>query len=485
MKQDKTAIDEKGIKARKSENFSEWYVQTLIKSEFIDYSEVSGMYILRPSAYGVWQEIARVVDQKLKKSGVENVYFPIFIPEKFLAKEASHVKGFTPEVAWVTESGETKMKERLAVRPTSEAMMYPTYAKWIRSWRDLPLRYNQWNSVVRWEFKDPTPFLRTREFLWHEGHSVFATEKEAEEERDAILPMYLEVLKDYLALPGIVGRKSDKEKFAGAIASYSIEHILPNGYAIQGPAFHLDGQNFAKAYGIKFLDKEGGSSYGWQNTYAISTRNIGIMIMVHGDDKGLVIPPRLAYVQVVIVPIYKDETRGKVIEFAREVEKVLHENFRVKVDDRESYSPGFKFNEWEMKGVPLRVEVGPKEADANKVVIVRRDSGAKSDTDLGNLSQKVSAILDAIQQSLYKRAEEFMVKNIHSVKDYSEFKKVLADKGGIIHAPWCMGQACEDKIKEETGAKITNIPFNHCPLEPKCIYCGRRAKAMANFAKSY
>lgn len=482
---DAEKTNEKGITAKKGENFSEWYVQVLIKSGFIDYSEVSGTIVLRPFAYFAWQEIKKVVDAQFKKDGIEDVYFPLFIPERLLMKEKEHMEGFNPEVAWVTEAGGEKFPERIAVRPTSEAIMYVSYAKWIRSWRDLPLRYNQWNNVVRWEFKHPTPFIRTREFLWNEGHSVFATREEADNERETILGIYNGVLKDYFALPGITGMKSDNEKFAGALASFSIEHVMPDGFALQGPDFHSDGQNFAKAFDIKFLNKDGGSEYAWQNTYAITTRELGVMIAVHGDDKGLVLPPRLAYIQIVIVPILRAETSASVLDFAGGVEKKLSGKYRVRLDSREEYTPGFKFNEWEMKGVPLRVEVGPKDVAKGAVVCVRRDTGEKTEVKLDDLAHEVAKLLDQIHESLYAKAKKFLDDSVHEVKDYDEFKKVLQEKGGMIHAPWCGDTKCELTIKEETGAKITNIPFGHGNLKGDCIRCGKKAKHMANFAKSY
>lgn len=478
-------IDEKGLTVKKADSFSEWYIQVLIKSEFIDYSDISGMYIFRPSAFAAWQEIYHATDAKLRESGVENVYFPVLIPEKFLKMEKDHLEGFTPEVAWVTHAGDTEMGERLAVRPTSEVIMYPSFSKWVRSWRDLPMRYNQWNSVVRWEFKDPTPFLRTREFLWNEGHSVFANEKEAKAERDIIIKIYTDVLKEYLALPGIVGRKTDKEKFAGAVDSYSIEHIMPDKYGVQGPAFHYDGQKFAKAFEIKFLDQEGKTEYAYQNTYAISTRELGVMIATHSDDKGLVLPPKVAQIQVVIVPIFKDETKELVISSAKKIVSKFSSKIRVKVDEREGYTPGFKFNYWELRGIPLRIEIGPKDIEKKQAIVVRRDTGAKVEIGLDGLEKKVEALLEEIQHDLYKKAEAFLNANVHTVDTYEEFKKTLKEKGGIISAPWCGDQKCEDKIKEETGAKITNVPFKQAKLSPKCIYCSKKAKHMANFAKSY
>jgi len=469
----------------KKEKFEEWYPEVITKSGFADYSFVSGMIILKPPAYMAWQIISNAVDKEFKKEGIEDAYFPLFIPERFLEKEKEHFVGFEPEVAWVTHAGKSKLEERLAVRPTSETIMYPSFSKWIRSWRDLPLRYNQWNNAVRWEFKHPTPLLRTREFLWCEGHTVFASREEAEKEKDFIMSLWEKILKEYLALPGIPGRKTDNEKFAGAVASYSIEHIMPDGYVIQGPDFHNDGQNFSKAFDIKFLDKDGKTKYAWQNTFAISTRELGVMVAVHSDDKGLVLPPKIAYIQVVIVPIIAKGKEEKIMEFAKKVNAILGEKFRVKLDDREGYTPGFKFNEWELRGVPLRIEIGQKEVEKESVVFARRDTGAKAEASLRDLVEKVDIILDDIQKNLYNRASDLMKGMIHNVDTYEEFKHALKTKKGILHAPWCGNPECEEKIKEETGAKTSNIPFDQSDLHGKCIYCGKEAKYMVNFAKSY
>ncbi|MGC9037580.1 MAG: proline--tRNA ligase [Candidatus Micrarchaeia archaeon] len=479
-------MNEEGIKAKKEENFSEWYTEVLIKSRFVDYSEVSGTLVFRPAAYFAWQTVANAVDKELRAVGVEDVYFPLFIPERLLKKEAEHFKGFTPEVAWVTEAGDSKLDERLAVRPTSETIMYASYAKWIRSWRDLPLRYNQWNNVVRWEFKHPTPFIRTREFLWNEGHSVFASREEAEAERDVILGIYTKILREYFALAGIVGVKSESEKFAGAVNSYSIEHVLPDGFAIQGPDFHFDGQNFAKAFGIRFLNKEGKYEYAWQNTYAITTRELGVMIATHGDNKGLVLPPKLAYVQVVIVPIPKKGMEEKLIAYANEIKSML-KDLRVKVDASEEYSPGYKFNKYELEGVPIRIEIGAEELKNSSATCVMRDTGKKEKISKENIGQRVKEMLDEMQKRLYEKSEEMLRKSVHIAYDYESLKKTLKEKKGIVHAPWCGGAECEAKIKEETGAKITNIPFDQSALKEDavCIYCGKKAKYMANFARSY
>ncbi|MEM0074500.1 MAG: proline--tRNA ligase [Candidatus Micrarchaeaceae archaeon] len=476
-----------GISVKKSADFSAWYTEVLTKSEFIDYSEVSGMLVFRPAAYFAWQTITGVVDKELRSGGVEDVYFPLLIPEHLLRKEAEHFAGFTAEVAWVTEGGKSKLDEKLAIRPTSETIMYSSFAKWIRSWRDLPMRYNQWNNVVRWEFKHPTPFIRSREFLWNEGHSVFASGEEAEKERDFVLGVYQKVLKEYFALPGIPGVKSESEKFAGAMHSYSIEHIMPDGYAIQGPDFHLDGQNFSKAFEIKFLDKNGNYQYAWQNTYAITTRELGVMIATHGDDKGLVMPPKLAYVQIVIVPIFKKGSEQEVLAYARSVANEMGKNYRTLLDDDSSYSPGYKFNKYELMGVPIRIEIGEKELSKDVLSCTRRDTGEKSVIARKNWKESIEKLLNEINANLYAKAEKFMLSSIHIAYDYETLKSTIKNKKGIVKAPWCGEAKCELKIKEETGAKITNIPFDQAGLKPnsKCVYCGGSAKFMANFARSY
>ncbi len=473
------------IEAKKSKNFSEWYTQVLIRSGFIDYSEISGCIIFKPAAYAAWQLVVEATDLEFKKDGIEDVYFPLLIPEKLLNKEKEHLEGFTPEVAWVTHTGNTKLDERLAIRPTSETIMYASYSKWIRSWRDLPLRYNQWNNVLRWEFKHPTPFIRSREFLWNEGHSAFASKEDAVAERDRILGIYVTILKDYLALPGIVGKKTDSEKFAGAVESYSIEHIMPDGWALQGPDHHFDGQNFSKPFDIKFLDKNGNWEYAWQTTYAISTREFGVMVATHGDDKGLVIPPKLAHIQVIIVPIYKKDNKDTVNKYASNVRTALKAYFRTKIDDRDGYSPGFKYNEWEMKGVPIRIEIGERDIASNSATMVRRDTGEKQQVKIDNIRGSVGKLLEDIHNDLYENALKFLNSHVHIANTYDEFKKILNEKGGIITAPWCGSAECEAKIKEENGTKITNMPIQHGKVADKCIYCGNKTKFAANFAKSY
>jgi prolyl-tRNA synthetase len=476
----------KMLTAKKEENFSEWYSQVIINSEFADYSAVSGVIVFRPMAYFAWDSIRTATSKLFRENGIQDVYFPLFIPERFLEKEKEHVEGFSPEVAWVTHAGKSELEERLAVRPTSETIMYDSYARWIRSWRDLPMRYNQWNNVVRWEFKHPTPFLRTREFLWNEGHTVFANEEEANAERDVILGIYEKVLKEYLALPGIPGKKTDKEKFAGAVASYSIEHVMPDGWVIQGPDFHNDGQNFAKVFDIKFIDKDNSEKYPYQNTFAISTRELGVMIAIHGDNHGLIIPPKLALIQVVIVPIYNNSNKQKVLEALAKIRSAIGDYIRVYVDDRDSYSPGWKFNEWELKGVPIRIELGEKEIAGNKVMVARRDTLNKVLLDNDNIKDELLAMLDDINKNLYERAKALMLSHIHKVEKFEELKEVIA-KGGIARSPWCGKRECEDKVKEETGAKATNMPFDaqDYAVGKKCVYCGNTAHFVVDFARSY
>jgi prolyl-tRNA synthetase len=476
---------QEGITARKAQDFDEWYTQAILRSELADYSPVSGCLVYRPSGYAIWEKLRDAADREFKKAGIQNAYFPLFIPERLLMKEQEHVEGFAPEVAWVTEAGNSKLEERLAIRPTSETIIYEVVRKWIRSWRDLPLRLNLWNSVVRWEFKHPTPFLRGREFLWNEGHTMFATREEADAERDQILGIYRRVTEGFLALPGLVGRKTDNEKFAGAVASFSIEHVMPNGKAIQGPDFHSDGQNFAKAFELGFIDQKGEKQLVWQNTWAITTREIGVMIAVHGDDKGLIIPPKVAPIQVVIVPIVNDETRSRVLEEAKRIRDLLHESYSVKLDDRDYLTPGRKFNEWELKGVPLRLEIGPRDINQGQVVLVRRDTSMKRAAKMIEVVAEVGRELDEVQKSLLARATESLASSVRTAATYEELKLVIAKEGGVVQAPWCGSRECEEKVKVETGAKIVNMPLDQPADVGACVICGKPGREVANFAKSY
>lgn len=467
----------------KKSNFDEWYPEVILKSEFADYSKVSGCIVIRPYGYAVWERIKDVVDAKLKKMGIMNCYFPLLIPEQLLKKEQEHVEGFAPEVAWVTETGSSKLDEKLAIRPTSETIMYDSYSKWVHSWRDLPLRLNQWNNVLRWEFKHPRPFLRSREFLWNEGHTVFASEKEAVNEGKEILQMYYNVVKDYIALAGTKVKKSEKEKFAGAVYTMSVEHMMPDGKMIQGPDSHYDGQNFAKAFDISFLNSEGKQEYAYQNTWAITTRMIGVMISVHGDDKGLVLPPKLAPIPIVVVPIFTDKDKDAVLKKAKETAKKLKAHF----DDREGYTPGWKFNEWELKGVPLRIEIGPRDIANKSVVLVRRDTGEKTFVKMQDVSKAAKNVLDDIQKNLYEKSEKFLEEHTKTAENYTELKKLV--NGNRVLVNFCNEPACEEKIKTDTGAKTTGIPldskFNSEKADGKCIACGKPATCKIFFAKSY
>src|SRR3989344_2885494 len=473
-----------GITVKKSEDFSEWYTQAIIKSELADYTDVSCCIVFRPASYQIWEKITKIVDEKFKKEGIQNSYFPLLIPEKLLSKEKEHVEGFSPEVAWVTEAGNSKLSERLAVRPTSETIMYQSFSKWIKSWKDLPLRLNQWNNVVRWEFKHPIPFLRTREFLWNEGHTVFATKEEAEAERVTIIGIYEDVVENYMALKGLIGKKSEKEKFAGAVYTVSMEYLLPNGKAIQGPDFHHDGQNFSKAFEINFLDKDEKKQYAYQNTFAITTRMLGVMLAIHGDDKGLVIPPKLAENKVVIIPILFDDSKEKIIKVANEIKKEL-KKFNPKLDDRDDYSPGWKYHEWELKGIPIRLELGPKDLEKNQVVLVRRDNSEKKEIKIKDISKEVESTLEKIQENLFIKSEKHLKSSLVEAKNWNDFKTALSNKK-IVLAPFCNKKDCEEYIKDKTkGGKSLNIPFSQQKIKEPCIHCKKEATVMCYFGKSY
>ena len=471
-----------GITAEK-DDFSDWFTQLMLKADLADYTDVSGCIVFKPNAYAIWEKIREECDKRFKKLGIENAYFPLLIPEKFLMQEKEHVEDFNPLVAWVTKAGGKELAEKLAIRPTSEAIMYPTYAKWIRSWRDLPLKINQWNNVVRWEFSHPIPFFRTREFLWNELHTALATEKEALEEGKQILKIYQEVCENYLALYGMMGRKTEKEKFAGAVFSEKLHYIMPNGKSLEGPCFHHDGQNFSKAYSIKFLDKNEKSQYVWQNTYAISTRMLGAMFAVHSDEKGLILPPKIAKNQIVIIPIIFEDTKEKVLKKAKEIAEKLSE-FSAFVDDRDQYKPGFKFNEWELKGIPVRIEIGPKDMEKNEVIVVRRDNGEKKAIKISELDKKVPAILEDIQKALFEKSKKSFKEKIVNAKSLDELKKVINDKKiGII--PLCKNIECEDILKAETGGAKTLFIAEEKIKAEKCIICKKKADYFTYVGKSY
>ncbi len=486
--------DSKGITAKKAADFNEWYTQLVHKGDLIDYSPVSGCYILKPAAYFIWEQVQRFLDPCFKSLGVKNVYFPLFIPESLLKKEKKHVEGFAPEVAWVETGGHSALAERLAIRPTSETIMYDAYASWIRSHKDLPLQLNQWNNVVRWEFKHPMPFLRSREFLWQEGHTAFATQEEAMKEMHAILKLYEKVFAELLAVPVLAGKKADSEKFAGADTTLSIEVILPNGKAAQGATSHHLGQNFSRAFGIQFADKEQKQQFVWQNSWGLSTRSIGLCVMVHSDDHGLVLPPRIAMIQAVIVPIFFDDSKKKVLEEAHGLaQKLKKKSIRVHLDDRDDYSPGWKFNEWEVKGVPVRIEVGPKDVEKKQAIVARRDTGEKKPMPLAQIGKVIPLLLETIQYEMYVKAEKLLKESIATVSTLKEAEVQLEKNKKIIFAPWCESEKCEQQLKEKTGAKSLNEPFTP-PLKAgakgtqrkeSCFICGKAASSWFYFGRSY
>src|SRR3989344_3953778 len=474
-----------GITVKKDQDFSEWYTQVIQKAELIEYSPVSGCYILRPNAYYIWEKVQQYFDQLIKQDGVKNVYFPLFIPESLLMKEKNHVEGFAPEVAWVESGGHSQLGERLAVRPTSETIMYDAYAKWIRSYKDLPLRLNQWCNVVRWEFKHCTPFLRSREFLWQEGHTAFANKEEAVKEAEKMLNLYEQTFKELYAIPVLKGRKSDGEKFAGAEFTLSVEAFLPNGKAIQGATSHHLGQNFSRAFNISFTDEQGQKQLAWQNSWGLSTRSIGVMILMHSDDKGLVLPPRVAPVQAVIVPILFDDSKKKVLAAAEMIKKKLEaRGVLAQIDAREEYSPGWKFNEWEVKGVPLRLELGPKDLAKKQVVVARRDTGEKKEFKISEVSKVIPSLLEYIQFSLYHKAEKLLHEMLVKANDSKAAEKEF-QKGSYIYAPWCAEAKCEESFKEKTGGKSLNSPLKQPKVSGKCFNCGNPAKAWFYFGRSY
>lgn len=468
-----------GITVKKADDISEWYTQVIQKAELAEYTDVSGCIVIRPRAYAVWERIQDYFNARIKRLGVQNAYFPLLIPEHLLMKEKEHVEGFSPEVAWVTHGGNSKLAERLAIRPTSETIMYDSYRKWIRSHTDLPLKINQWCNIVRWEFKNPMPFMRGREFLWQEGHTVFANEEEAKKEVWDIIDIYADVMEELYAVPVMKGRKTDLEKFAGADFTASIETILPTGKAIQVATSHMLGQNFAKAFGIQFIDKDEKKKHPFQNSWGISTRTIGIMVMVHGDDKGLVIPPKVAPVQVVIVPIRVTED---LMEAASDMKKDLH-GWDVVVDDRKNYTPGFKFNDWELKGIPLRIEIGPKDLESKSCVIVRRDNGDKKSVKLSAVRDEVKHLLDCMQKDMLSRARLAMESLIVDIRDVAAFKAAIAEKK-IARMVFCNTRSCEEEFTSAHSVKTLNMPLKS-HAAGNCPFCGKEGKVMICVGKSY
>ena len=464
------------------EDFTQWYTDVVKKAEFMEYSAVKGCMIFRPNGYAIWENIQKNLDAMFKETGVENVYMPMFIPESLLQKEKDHVEGFAPEVAWVTQGGMETLQEKLCVRPTSETLFCDHFANIVHSYRDLPKVYNQWCSVVRWE-KTTRPFLRSSEFLWQEGHTVHATAEEAEERTVQMLNLYAEFAEKYLAIPMVKGRKTDKEKFAGAEATYTIETLMHDGKALQSGTSHNFGDGFAQAFGIQYTDKENKLQYCHETSWGVSTRLIGAIIMVHGDNSGLKLPPRIAPVQAVIIPI--QQRKEGVLEKAAELNAALKAaGIRVKTDDTDK-SPGFKFAEQEMRGIPVRIECGPKDIESNQAVVVRRDTREKITVSLDELAVKVQEILDSIQNDMLETARAHRDAHTYVARTYEEFVQTINEKPGFIKAMWCGCQECEDKIKEDTAATSRCIPFEQEQLSDTCVCCGKPAKKMVYWGRAY
>lgn len=470
-----------GITVKKEEDFSEWYNQIVLKAGLADYSPVKGFMIVMPRGYALWEQIQKKFDSAIARHKVNNAYFPLLIPERFFKKEAEHAKGFAPELAWVEKKDDDG--ERVAIRPTSETIMYDSYSKWVRSWRDLPLRMNQWCNVLRWEVKQTKLFLRTREFLWQEGHCVYENEEDCLSETLAFLNEYKKICEELLAIPVVVGEKTVLEKFAGAKQTFTVEALMPDGRALQMGTSHNLGQNFAKTFNVKFLDKKGVEQIAWQNSWGMSTRLIGALVMVHSDNKGLVLPPSIALSKAVIVPILFDDSKKKVLQAAMKLSEELI-GFGAFVDARDNYSAGWKFNEWELTGVPVRVEIGPKDLVKKQVVLVRRDNGEKKAVKFSVVKKEVEKMLGEMQADLFAKAKLFLEKNTVEAKSWSEFEKAIEERK-LVFAPFCERKDCEEKIREKTTATSRCIPFNQKPLNSECVKCGESAKRKSYFAKAY
>lgn len=474
------------------EDSSQWYVDIVRKAELADYSPVRGCMVIRPYGYAIWEAMQAGLDRRIKETGHSNAYFPLFIPESLLKKEAEHVDGFAPEVAWITKAGTEELSEPLVVRPTSEAIICHMYAKWIQSYRDLPLLLNQWGNVVRWEMVT-RPFLRTTEFLWQEGHTAHRTAAEAREEALKMLAVYQDFVETDMAIPVIPGRKSEREKFAGAHATFSIEALMRDGKALQAGTTHDLAQHFAKVFDITFLDEDSQLKYVYQTSWGVSTRLVGALIMVHGDDRGLKIPPKIAPIQVVIVPITPKNTRDAVLTKARELEDGLKAcGLRVKLDARAEYSPGYKFNDWEMRGTPVRLEIGPRDIEAGAAIVVRRDTGAKAVVAFAELERQLPLLLNTIQKDMFAAAQDFVAKNSFRAADMDEMERIIKDKRGYVYSWWCGREECEIAAKERVAATIRNIPLDQEEarnrlrgVAPKCVHCGQDADQVAIFARAY
>ncbi len=463
------------------EDFAQWYTDVVKKAELTDYTSVKGCMVIKPAGYAIWELLQRQLDERFKATGVQNVYLPMFIPESLLEKEKDHVEGFAPEVAWVTHGGLQPLQERLCVRPTSETLFCDFYKNDIQSYRDLPKVYNQWCSVVRWE-KETRPFLRSREFLWQEGHTAHATAEEAEARTIQMLNVYADFCEEVLAIPVIKGQKTDKEKFAGAVATYTIESLMHDGKALQSGTSHNFGDGFARAFGIQFTDKDNTLKYVYQTSWGMTTRMIGAIIMVHGDNSGLVLPPKVAPIQLAIIPI--QQKKEGILEKAYELRDRLQSNFRVKVDDTDK-SPGYKFAEAEMRGYPLRLEIGPKDLEAGKCVLCRRDNGEKIEVALDEVESKVAELLEMIHHDMLEKARAHRDAHTYTAHDKAEFEKLFTEKAGFVKAMWCGEQACEDEIKEKLSVTSRCVPFEQEQISDACVCCGKPAKKMVYWGRAY
>ncbi len=482
----KQSFEKKELKKR-SENLSDWYTDVILKAELADYAPVKGTMVIRPYGYAIWEHVQEIMNGFMKAAGIENAYFPLFIPHSLLEKEKEHVEGFSPELAIVTIGGGEKLKDPLVVRPTSETIMYEMYKKWIQSWRDLPLLINQWNNVIRWE-KRTYLFMRTMEFLWHEGHTAHETEKDAVDLIMKTLNWYKTIYEEYYAIPVIIGYKSQAEKFAGAKDTYTVEMLMPDGKALQGATSHNLGQNFSVPFEIKFQNREGKEDFVWQTSWAITTRSIGALVLTHGDDSGLIIPPKIAPIQVVIMPITrKDSAKTKeLLAYCGEMKEALNNGgIRSRFDERTEPSVGRRFNEWELKGVPLRFEVGEKELANRSVTIARRDTGEKTTVDRQDMLTTTEKLLKEIQQFRFGVAKRFLETNTHDASTYEAFKKIMSSTRGFIRALWCEERSCEAAIKEETKATTRCLPLDEKEVNGVCVHCGKPAKHRWIFAQAY
>ncbi len=485
--------------AKRSEDYARWYTDVITKAELADYSPVKGCMVIRPYGFAIWERMKEALDRRIKETGHENAYFPLFIPKSFLAREAAHVEGFAKECAIVTHSRlkvedgalvvdpESALEEELVIRPTSETIMYAMFAKWIQSYRDLPLLINQWANVVRWEMRTRL-FLRTAEFLWQEGHTAHETAEESEAEVRTALSIYREFMEGHMAMPVLTGRKSDAERFAGALHTYSCEALMQNGWALQAGTSHNLGQNFAKAFNVQFQGRDAKIEHVWQTSWGVSTRLVGGLVMTHSDDNGLVLPPKLAPIEAVVVPIYKtDAEKERIHAEARAIEgELAAASIRARSDLRENYKPGWKYFHWEGKGVPVRLEIGPKDIEKGTVLSVRRDTGEKRPLPRAGVAPAVREMLDAIQAALFEKARKFRDEMTADVSDYGEFSKIVEERGGFLRSPWCGRAACEEKVKAETKATVRSLPIDPAPPPEKpCVACGEKAAHSAVFARAY